>query len=131
MSLARSAAPLGAAILIAAVLAASLGTLDDQRSQLSQRPRAADSFDRVIAAAGGREALLRCGTLRSGTGSRSWVAWKLDVPMRGLGGRPRAPGIVIRSRSWYGSALEPALKPGHRVLAQDFHWQVVSLGCRS
>jgi hypothetical protein len=127
----RGGAPLGAAVLLAAVLAASIGTLDDQRSQLSLRPRAADSFDRVIAAAGGRDALLRCGALRSGTGSRSWVAWKLDVPMRGLGGRPRSPGVVIRSRSWYGSALEPALKPGHRVLAQDFHWQVVSLGCRS
>jgi hypothetical protein len=38
---------------------------------------------------------------------------------------------VIRSRSWYGPALEPALKPGHRVLAQDFHWQVVLLGCGS
>jgi hypothetical protein len=126
---ARGGAPLGAAVLLAAVLAASIGTLDDQREQLSLRPRAADSFDRVIAAAGGRDALLRCGTLRSGTGSRSWVAWKLDVPMRGLGGRPRSPGIVIRSRSWYGSALEPALKPGHAVLAQDFHWQVVSLGC--
>jgi hypothetical protein len=128
---ARGGAPLGAAVLLAAVLAASIGTLDDQRSQLSLRPRAADSFDRVIAAAGGRDALLRCGTLRSGTGSRSWVAWKLDVPMRGLGGRPAAPGIVIRSRSWYGPALEPALKPGHPVLAQDFHWQVVSLGCGS
>jgi len=128
---ARGGAPLGAAVLLAAVLAASIGTLDDQRSQLARRPRAADSFDRVIAAAGGREALLRCGTLRSGTGSRSWVAWKLDVPMRGLGGRPMSPGVVIRSRSWYSPALEPALKPGHRVLAQDFHWQVVSLGCRS
>jgi hypothetical protein len=128
---ARGGAPLGAAVLLAAVLAASIGTLDDQREQLSLRPRAADSFDHVIAAAGGRDALQRCGTLRSGTGSRSWVAWKLDVPMLGLGGRPRSPGIVIRSRSWYGSALEPALKPGHRVLAQDFHWQVVSLGCRS
>jgi hypothetical protein len=128
---ARGGAPLGAAVLLAAVLAASIGTLDDQRTQLSLRPRAADSFDRVIAAAGGRDALVRCGTLRSGTGSRSWVAWKLDVPMRGLGGRPRSPGIVIRSRSWYGPALEPAMKPGHRVLAQDFHWQVVSLGCGS
>jgi hypothetical protein len=128
---ARGGAPLGAAILLAAVLAASIGTLDDQREQLSLRPRAADSFDRVIAAAGGRDALVRCGTLRSGAGSRSWVAWKLDVPMAGLGGRPRSPGVVIRSRSWYGPALEPALKPGHRLLAQDFHWQVVSLGCGS
>ncbi len=128
---ARGGAPLGAAVLVLAVLAASLGTLDDQREQLSLRPRAADSFDRVIAAAGGREALLRCGALHSGTGSRSWVAWKLDVPMRGLGGRPRSPGVVIRSRSWYDGALEPAIKPGHRVLAQDFHWQVVSLGCGS
>jgi hypothetical protein len=128
---ARGGAPLGAAVLLAAVLAASIGTLDDQREQLSLRPRAADSFDRVIAAAGGRDALLRCGPLRSGTGSRSYVAWKLDVPIRGLGGRPRGPGVVIRSRSWYGGALEPALKPGHRVLAQDFHWQVVTLGCAS
>ncbi len=125
---ARGGAPLGAAILLAAVLAASLGTLQDQFDQLSLRPRAARSFDAVIAAAGGRDALVRCGALRSGIGSRSFVAWKLDVPMRGLGGRPTSPGVVIRSRSFYGDALEPALKP-HRVLAQDFHWQVVSLGC--
>jgi hypothetical protein len=125
---ARGGAPLGAAILLAAVLAASVGTLEDQLDQLSLRPRAARSFDRVIAAAGGRDALVRCGALRSGVGSRSFVAWKLDVPMRGLGGRPSAPGIVIQSRSYYGNALEPALKP-HRVLARDFHWQVVSLGC--
>jgi hypothetical protein len=131
VSLARGAAPLGAAILVAAVLAASLGTLDDQFDQLSLRPRAARSFDAVIAAAGGREAILRCGPLRSGIGSRSFVAWTLDVPMAGLGARPAAPGVVIRSRSFYGDALEPPLRPGHRILAQDFHWQVVSLGCRS
>jgi hypothetical protein len=126
---ARGGAPLGAAVLLAAVLAASVGTLEDQFDQLRVRPRAADSFDGVIAAAGGRDALLRCGPLRSGIGSRSFVAWKLDIPMSGLGGRPSAPGIVIRSRSFYGNALEPPLKPGHHVLAQDFHWQVVSLGC--
>jgi hypothetical protein len=125
---ARGGGPLGAAVLVAAVVAASAGTLGDQLDQLSLRPRAADSFEGVIAAAGGRDALLRCGPLRSGVGSRSFVAWKLDVPMRGLGGRPAAPGVVIRSRSFYGTALEPAMKP-QRVLAQDFHWQVVSLGC--
>jgi hypothetical protein len=126
---ARGGAPLGAAVLLAAVLAASVGTLEDQFDQLRVRPRAADTFDGVIAAAGGRDALLRCGPLRSGIGSRSYVAWKLDIPMRGLGARPSAPGVVIRSRSFYGNALEPPLEPGHHVLAQDFHWQVVSLGC--
>jgi hypothetical protein len=49
--------------------------------------------------------------------------------MRDLGGTPSSPGIVIRARSFYGDALEPAMKPGQPVLAQDFHWQVVSLGC--
>ncbi|WP_028061790.1 hypothetical protein [Candidatus Solirubrobacter pratensis] len=122
-------APLGAAVLLAAVVAASLGTLRGQADQLTDRPKAAASFHDVVAAAGGREAIVRCGALRSGVGARSFVAWELDVPMRDLGARPSSPGVVIRARSFYGNALEPALAHGHRVLAQDFHWQVVSLGC--
>jgi hypothetical protein len=125
----RGGAPLGAAVLLAAVLAASLGTLRDQSGQLADRPRAAASFARVIAAAGGRDALRRCGPLRSALGARSFVAWELDVPMLELGTPPASPGVLIRARSFYGGALEPALAPGHRVLAQDLHWQVVSLGC--
>jgi hypothetical protein len=125
---ARGGGPLGAAVLSAAVLAASLGTLRDQFDQLSVRPRSARSFDRVIDAAGGRDALLRCGPIRSGIGSRSFVAYKLGISMAGLGGRPTVPGIVIQSRSFYGDALEPALEP-HPALAQDFHWRVLALGC--
>jgi hypothetical protein len=125
---ARGGAPLGAAILTAAVLAAALGTLRDQVDQLKVRPRAARSFDGVVAAAGGRDALLRCGSLRTGVGSRSFVAYKLDLKMNGLGGPPASPGIVIQSRSFYGDALEPSLNP-RPALAQDFHWRIASLGC--
>jgi hypothetical protein len=126
---ARGGGPLGAAILCAAVLAASLGTLRGQFDQLKVRPRSARSFDQVVAAAGGRDALLECGPIRSGIGSRSFVAYKLGIPMAGLGNRPASPGVVIQSRSFYGNALEPKLAD-HPALAQDFHWRIVSLGCR-
>jgi hypothetical protein len=124
---ARGGAPLGAAILVAAVLAATAGELGSRLDQISVRTDAAASFDGVVAAAGGRDALLRCGPLRSGTGARSFVAWRLDVPMRGLGARPRRPAVVIRARSFYAGNLEPAMDlRGYRVLATDAHWQVVA-----
>jgi hypothetical protein len=125
---ARRGAPLGAALLVAAVLAASLGTLRHQVDQLSDRARAQAEFNGVIAAGGGRDAVLRCGPLRTGVGARSFVAWRLDIPMRGLGARLSRPGAVLRAKSAYGPALEPAMSParaGFRVVVTVPHWQLV------
>jgi hypothetical protein len=129
---ARRGAPLGAALLVAAVLAASLGTLRHQVDQLSDRARAQAAFNGVVAAGGGRAALLRCGPLRTGIGARSFVAWRLDVPMRGLGARPTRPGAVLRAKSAYGPTLEPRMDPeraGFHVAVTDPHWQLVE-ACR-
>src|SRR5262249_34739620 len=122
------AAPLGAGLLAAAVLAASLGTLRDQVDQLSDRATAQRAFNRVLAAGGGRDALLRCGPLRPGGGARSFVSWRLNVPMKGLGGAPSRPGAVLRAKSAYGPALEPQFDPvqaGFDVIVDDPHWQLV------
>jgi hypothetical protein len=120
--------PLGAGLLVAAVLAASLGTLRSQFHQLADRADAQASFARVIAAGGGRAALLRCGALRTSLGARSFVSWRLDVPMGELGNPPARPGALLRARSAYGTGLEPALDParaGFRVIASDPDWQLV------
>ena len=52
------AAPLGALVLVAAVLLTTGGTLRDQWTELGARAAAADAFDPVIAQAGGRDALV-------------------------------------------------------------------------
>ena len=120
------AAPLGAAVLVAAVLATTAGTLRDQSSELSSRAEAAGSFDGVLAAAGGRDALMRCSRIRTSNPARSLVAWRLDLPMRALDATPVRPAVVIRAKWFYGQGLEPPLGRGYRTLATAPYWQIVA-----
>ena len=96
----RFAAPLGAAVLVAAVLATTLGDLRDQTRELSSRAEAGAAFDGALAKAGGKDALLDCSRIRTSNRARSLVAWKLDLPLRDLDARPRDargrdPGEVV------------------------------------
>jgi hypothetical protein len=122
----RHAAPLGAAILVAAVLATTAGTLSDQSSEVSSRADAAGEFAGVLAAAGGRDALLRCSRIRTSNRARSFIAWHLDLPMRDLDASPVRPAVVIRAKWFYGQGLEPPLDPGYRIRATAPYWQIAA-----
>jgi hypothetical protein len=126
----RAAGGAGAAILVAAVLATTLGTLRDQVADVGDRADSAAAFDGVIAAAGGRDALLRCADVRTSSFARSLVAWRLDLPMRDIDATPIRPAVVIRARWFYGGGLEPPRTPGYRTLATSPDWQVIA-ACRS
>jgi hypothetical protein len=122
----RLAAPLGAAALVAVVLAFTLGDLRDQSSELSSRADASGAFSGALAAAGGRDALVRCSRIRTSNRARSLVAWRLDLPLRDLDARPERPAVVIRATWFYGQGLEPPLPKGFRTLATRPYWQIVA-----
>jgi hypothetical protein len=122
----RLAAPLGAAVLVAAVLALTLGDLRDQSSELSARAEASGAFAGVLAAGGGRDALVGCSRIRTSNRARSLVAWRLDLPLRDLDARPERPAVVIRAKWFYGQGLEPPVPPGFRTLATRPYWQIVA-----
>ncbi len=122
----RLAAPLGAVLLVVAVQVVNAGALRDQSAQLSARVRSAGAFDGVIAAAGGRDALVRCSRIRTSSRARSLVAWRLDLPMRDLDAHPERPAVVIRAKWFYGGGLEPSRGPGYRTLTTAPDWQVIA-----
>ena len=122
----RAAGPIGAAVLVAAVLATTAGTLRDHVSILRERARSADAFDDAIAAAGGAEALHRCSRIRTSHFARSLVAWRLDVPLRDLDIAPERPAVLIRARWFYGGGLEPPRGPGYRTLVSTPAWEIAA-----
>ena len=84
------AAPVGAAVLIAAVLAITLGDLRDQVAS-SARGRGGRCVRRRAGQAGGEDALLDCSRIRTSNRARSLVACELDLPMRDLDASPSSP----------------------------------------
>ena len=120
------AAPLGALVLVVAVLLTTGGTLRDQWTELGARAAAADAFDPVIEQAGGRDALVACSRIRTSARARSLVAWRLDLPMRDLDATPEPPAVIIRSKWFYGQGLEPASQPGFEPLVTTPRWQIVT-----
>jgi hypothetical protein len=120
------AAPAGAAILVGAVLAVTVGDLHRQSRELSSRAAAAGAFGGVLARAGGRDALVRCSRIRTSSRARSLVAWRLDLPLRDLDARPERPAVVIRAKWFYGQGLEPPRDPGYRTVVTTPYWQIVA-----
>ena len=120
------AAPLGALVLVAAVVLTTGGTLREQWTELGARAAAADAFDPMIEEAGGRDALVACSRIRTSARARSLVAWRLDLPMRDLDAKPEAPAVIIRSKWFYGQGLEPAVQPGFEPLVTTPRWQIVT-----
>jgi hypothetical protein len=116
----------GALVLVAAVLAVTVGDLRAQSRELSSRAAAAGAFDSVIARAGGRDALVRCSRIRTSARARSLVAWRLDLPLRDLDARPERPAVVIRAQWFYGQGLEPPREPGYKTLVTAPYWQIVA-----
>ncbi len=113
-------------MLVAAVLATTLGDLRDQKRNLDARAAASEAFDGVLAEAGGKDALLDCSRVRTSNRGRSLVAFKLDLPMRDLDATPIKPAVVIRTKWFYGQGLEPPLEPGYETLVTDAYWQIVA-----
>ena len=89
-------------MLVAAVGAVTLGDLRDQVSDVGARADRRAALPEVVAAAGGRDALVDCARVRTAPDVRPLVAWELDISMLGIDRPPAAP------------ARCPALEPARR-----------------
>ena len=87
-----------AALAVAVVAGATLVSLSDlrmRRYEVELRAERQGQLDGLLAAAGGRTALLRCSRIRTEPDVRPLVAWQLDLPMLDLDLPPRRPPVVI------------------------------------
>jgi hypothetical protein len=91
--------------------------------------RVAQNVDTAIAEAGGREALLRCGTPFTNRYLVQLVAWKLQVHGQQVLLRPEGPAVMLRARHALHARAEPAEsalagRPSRRLAARTSHWRI-------
>jgi hypothetical protein len=112
-----------ALVLVAAVGALAFSGLRDDLRDVGVRADRRTALPRLVDAAGGRDALLRCAPVRTAGVVRGLVAWELDVPAYGINAAPRPPAVVVQMRPYAGGAPDPALGPaGYRRLAAVPGW---------
>jgi len=113
-----------AAALVVAVGAITAADLRDQVSDVGARADRRAALPDLVAAAGGRDALVGCARVRTAPDVRPLVAWELDVSMLGIDRPPAAPAVVLRWRPHGGGPIEPALPDeGFRLLGRAPYWE--------
>jgi len=85
----------------------------------------------AVAAAGGRDAVLACGTPYVGPLRGPMFAYALDVPKPSVEPDlpPASPGMAFRSRRTKGMEVEPTASPGFETIARTERWEVTR-SCR-
>jgi hypothetical protein len=96
-----------ALVLPLAVGALAFGGLRDAMRDVGVRAGRREALPRVVDAAGGRDALVRCAPIRTAGVVRGLVAWELDVPAYGINARPARPAVVLQMRPYAGGPAEP------------------------
>lgn len=81
------------------------------------------SLPAAIEAAGGREAVLRCGAPVTGRYRGTGLAYALDVPKRTVTFGARDPGVHFRSRMRERAGVSPR-SSGRPVLGRSSRWEV-------
>ena len=136
VGLARVAAPAsrrlkaaaGLGLLVALALTASTSELTRiPAGQAHQAALASDLRD-AIGRAGGRDAILACGTPYTGPYRGTLTAYQLDVAKRAVvpDRPPRAPGVVLASRPKPGSRVWPVPPAGFETVTVNRSWQVAA-----
>jgi hypothetical protein len=100
-----------ALLLPLAVGAIAFSGLRDKIREAGVRADRRTALPRLVAAAGGRDALLGCGPVRTAPFVRGLVAWTLDVTPWRIDARPVPPGSVLRIRTYDGAEVLPANVP--------------------
>ena len=119
--LARSA---GAVVLVVAVTAITIGDLRDQVSDVGARADRRVALPDLVAAAGGRDAIVDCAPVRTAPDVRPLVAWELDISMLGIDRPPEPPVALLRWRPHGGGPVEPALPAGRlELLGRAPYWE--------
>lgn len=113
------------AVLVVAAAVPRLAGLDDLRAGQAHQWRLASDLRRAVDAAGGRDAVLRCGTPYVGRYRGPLMAYRLHVAKRTVepDAPPQPPGVVFRSRLDAGAPLAPAAG-GFPLLRRAGAWEV-------
>jgi hypothetical protein len=120
-------ATLAVAATVAFALAEEAPTLAGQAERVPHEVRLYDSLDDAVAAAGGREVVLRCGPVNSMPYSRPALAWRLRVPIPRLSTDAASSGTMLRARPRPGVPLRPAARGTRlREIARAGEWVVLS-----
>ena len=114
-----------AVALVGVASLARLNYLADLHERQQHGWELASHLDDAIAAAGGREAVLRCGRPYVGPLRGPLMAYHLDVRKRDVepDAPPRPPGVAFRSALEVGNPLTPAVGPGFRRIASHGGWE--------
>ncbi len=92
----RVGPPLVALVVAAAIVLVADGGLGDQRALIAERAATRDALRSTIEDAGGRDALTRCGPVRTDPVVRSIVAELLHESIPDAGGRPHPGDATLR-----------------------------------
>jgi hypothetical protein len=114
----------GAVVLVVAVAAITLGDLRDQVSDVGARADRRAALPDLVAAAGGRDAIVGCAPVRTAPDVRPLVAWELDISMKGIDGPPEPPVALLRWSPHGGGSVEPPLPAGDlELLGRAPYWE--------
>jgi hypothetical protein len=112
------------AVLPLAVGGLAFAGLRDDMRDVGVRADRRTVLPRLVEAAGGRDALVRCATIRTASVVRGLVAWQLDVSPYRINAKPVAPAVVLRMRPYDGGPLDPPLNTtAYRPLAREPGWE--------
>jgi hypothetical protein len=118
--------PAAAALVVPlAVGALAFAGLRDDVRDVGVRADRRAALPRVIDAAGGVDALVRCATVRTAGVVRGLVAWQLDVSPYRINARPSPPAVVVQMRPYAGGPPDPPVGgSAYRRAAQVPGWTV-------
>ena len=120
--------PLRALLVLALVAlpfgAARLGSIAGELERAADDAELYGSLDDAVAAAGGRDAVLRCGRPVVGRLRGPALAWALDVHKSEVGFDAAAGGPIFHSRIRRDAQVMPAVDPRSRTLGRSARWRV-------
>jgi hypothetical protein len=119
--LGRSAVVVVVALLVVAAVP-RLDALEHVRESQRHQAHLAADLRSIVAAAGGRDAVLACGRPYVGPLRGPLLAYALDVEKRRVGFAPRTTGVVFASRRTPASPVEPAAPATFRPVARNPSW---------
>ena len=123
-------AALAAVALLSPVIATRIDDVRHDARAVRNEARLMDDLSLAVQLAGGAETVRRCGFIATGPFQVPALAWRLDLPIGGVGLKPRAPGSVFRAggRPRPIPGAPPLAVPDRRVreVARGMSWQVMS-----
>ncbi|WP_205697137.1 hypothetical protein [Conexibacter sp. SYSU D00693] len=121
------------AVGVGALAVAGVLRAGDVRGELR---RAADdarlwaALPPALEAAGGRDAVLACGTPVTGRLRGTGVAYALDVEKRRVLFDPARAGVLLRSRIRPGAGVQPPAPAGAPAIGRSARWELRAARCR-